>query len=340
MIKSIIDSDTVVTVWCLAYNHEKYIRKTLEGFAAQKTSFKFQVLVHDDASTDNTQSIIREFEEKYPDIIKPIYQTENQFQKGINKVTEYLLPMAQGKYLAFCEGDDYWCDENKLQMQYDIMEKDSSLSMCAHNVQCINEDGSMNERVIPESCYGLTASRRVSQKEFADMLWYNSGYPFHTSSYFIRREAMPIDPYAQVNKYINGDQAMMRMALMHGDVYFLEEKLSHRRLMSDGNWNQKFLTWSADKKFNYFFRKVEGELVFDKLSGGEYHKHVTHCLYKFLSTQGDYREKVMPLYEKYKDEYRVKDVNSSKIKLKWNAFVRFPKAFDMIRKLTGAMKKR
>ena len=103
-----------VSVICLAYNHEKYIRKTLEGFVKQKTNFSVEYIIHDDASTDSTASIVREFEEKYPDLIKPIYQKENQYSKGV-PITRNLQMQVQGKYIAFCEGDDYWIDEYKLQ---------------------------------------------------------------------------------------------------------------------------------------------------------------------------------------------------------------------------------
>ena len=76
------EQDILVSIFCITYNHEKYIRKALEGFVRQETNFNYEVLVHDDASTDGTSGIIKEFEEKYPDIIKPIYQSENQYQNG------------------------------------------------------------------------------------------------------------------------------------------------------------------------------------------------------------------------------------------------------------------
>lgn len=112
----------LVSICCLAYNHEPYIRECLEGFIMQKADFDFEVLIHDDASTDNTAYIIREYEEKYPDIIKPIYQKENQYSKkiGISKTFQY--PRAKGKYIALCEGDDYWIDLYKLQKQVDFLE--------------------------------------------------------------------------------------------------------------------------------------------------------------------------------------------------------------------------
>ena len=114
---------TLVTIICNTFNQERYIRKTLEGLLMQKTNFLYEVIVHDDASTDRTPSIIREYAEKYPHIIVPILQKENQFSKGVWITNDLLLPMAKGKYIAMCEGDDFWTDPNKLQMQADIMEK-------------------------------------------------------------------------------------------------------------------------------------------------------------------------------------------------------------------------
>jgi glycosyltransferase involved in cell wall biosynthesis len=105
--------EIMVSILCLAYNHEKYIRKTLESVISQKTNFRFEVIVHDDASTDGTTEIIREFEQKYPDIFKPIYQTENQYYNSPSLYTSYIIPKAQGKYCAICECDDFWIDENK-----------------------------------------------------------------------------------------------------------------------------------------------------------------------------------------------------------------------------------
>ena len=108
-----------VSVLCLAYNHEKYIKKCLDSILAQKTNFKYEIIINDDASTDNTANIIKEYEEKYPEIIKPIYQIENKYSKGEAIVEEYMLPKATGKYIAFCECDDWWLSDDKLQKQYD-----------------------------------------------------------------------------------------------------------------------------------------------------------------------------------------------------------------------------
>ena len=117
------NKDIKVSVCCTVYNHEKYLRKCLDGFVMQKTNFAFEVLINDDKSTDSSADIIREYYEKYPDIIVPVFQTENQYSKGVDIIDDILIPMAKGKYIALCEGDDYWCDENKLLLQYDYMEQ-------------------------------------------------------------------------------------------------------------------------------------------------------------------------------------------------------------------------
>jgi glycosyltransferase involved in cell wall biosynthesis len=111
----------LVSVCCLTYNHSKYIRDAINGFLIQKTDFPIEILIHDDASTDGTADIIREYEAKYPDLIFPIYQTENQHFKG-NKPGKINRDRAKGKYIAICEGDDFWTDPLKLQKQVDFLE--------------------------------------------------------------------------------------------------------------------------------------------------------------------------------------------------------------------------
>lgn len=120
----------LVSVRCITYNHEPYIAQAIDGFLMQKTDFPFEVIIHDDASTDKTADIIREYERKYPLIIKPIYQTENQYSKRNGSIAKAIDPKLKGKYIAFCEGDDYWIDPNKLQMQVDFLEKKLEHRMC------------------------------------------------------------------------------------------------------------------------------------------------------------------------------------------------------------------
>ena len=123
----------MVTIRCITYNHEPYIRQCLEGFVMQKTNFRFEAIVHDDASTDGTAAIIREYAEKYPDIIKPIYETENQYSKRDGSLRRIMDAHTHGKYVAMCEGDDYWIDPLKLQKQVDFLEDNPEYGMVHTN---------------------------------------------------------------------------------------------------------------------------------------------------------------------------------------------------------------
>ncbi|WP_214844845.1 glycosyltransferase [Exiguobacterium sp. s150] len=139
----------MVSINCITYNHEAYIGKTIESFLAQRTDFDFEILIHEDASTDRTADIIRSYEEKHPDKIRVIYQTENQYSKGvfINRLNE---ERARGKYVALCDGDDYWTDPYKLQKQVDYMEAHPDCTLCFHDAY-VEMDGHVHAdwRVIP-----------------------------------------------------------------------------------------------------------------------------------------------------------------------------------------------
>ncbi len=118
------DIEPLVSICCITYNHENYIRDAIEGFLMQKTSFPIEIIIHDDASTDNTAQIIKEYEDKYPDLFCNIFQNENQWSKGGGHIyARFVYPQARGKYIALCEGDDYWTDPLKLQKQVDFLEE-------------------------------------------------------------------------------------------------------------------------------------------------------------------------------------------------------------------------
>ena len=136
-----IKNEVLLTIRCITYNHEHFIRQCLDGFVMQKTNFRFEAIVHDDASTDGTANIIREYAEKYPDIIKPIFETENQYSKHDGSLGRIMNSHMHGKYIAICEGDDYWTDPYKLQKQVDFLESHPDYSMCFHSaIHHLEED--------------------------------------------------------------------------------------------------------------------------------------------------------------------------------------------------------
>lgn len=165
----------VVSICCITYNHEPYIRQAIEGFLMQKTSFPIEVIIHDDASTDNTATIIREYQALHPEIIKPIFQTENQWSKGIKPSPTYVWPKAKGKYIALCEGDDYWTDPLKLTKQIQILEQDTDFAIVHTNYNTQAPDGSINLSIIqPLNEYNLEYLIQYNCIRTATVLFRNS----------------------------------------------------------------------------------------------------------------------------------------------------------------------
>lgn len=147
----------LVSISCITYNHAPYIRECLEGFLMQKTNFPFEILIHDDASTDGTADIIREYEAKYPELIKPIFREKNLYSQGIRGMNRFNFERAQGKYIALCEGDDFWTDPNKLQIQFDFMESHPDYSMCFHLAKVFNDESGE---------YVITNFDRIKEREY------------------------------------------------------------------------------------------------------------------------------------------------------------------------------
>lgn len=141
----------LVAIWCLVYNHEPYLRDCFEGFVMQKTNFRFVAIVHDDVSTDRSADIIREYAEKYPDIIKPIYETENQWSKhdgSLDRIMNNAIAATGAKYIAWCEGDDYWTDSYKLQKQVDFLDSHPNVGLCYTDFNIYDEkSNSLNEAI-------------------------------------------------------------------------------------------------------------------------------------------------------------------------------------------------
>lgn len=273
------NDNVMVSICCLAYNHEKYIGETLEGFVNQKTNFKYEVIIHDDASTDNTKSIIEEYQIKYPDIIKPIFQVENQYSKGIQISDVYMYPECNGKYICYCEGDDYWCDEYKLQLQFDALESNPSCSICVHKVQSIHEDGSANERIIPEKEYQIEEGI-LDEDVVCKAFWIRGRYPFHTCSYFVRRSVVDrlIRDRIPTFSYFTGDMNILRASFCEGTFYYINRVMSKWRWLSIGGWNSRQKLLSREKQVAHAKKQLQGEVAFNSYTNRQYEDYIKIAL--------------------------------------------------------------
>jgi glycosyltransferase involved in cell wall biosynthesis len=304
-----MNEEIQVSIICLVYNHKKYLRKCLEGFVMQKTCFKFEVLIHDDASTDGSQDIIKEYEEKYPDIIKPIYQTENQYSKNKPIIGVHLYPKAKGKYLAFCEGDDYWTDPLKLQKQFDILEKNRNCSISTHLVLCINENGSINKKRIPEK---VIEEGIITGKDFFELISKHSSYPFQTTSYFVRREVADSMYKSSLDYLYKGGAADFKILLtsfLHGNMYYLDHPMSNYRLFSKGSWTSRMDDPSLNRE--YINKLNDTLLSYDKYTDLKYHNQIMYLInkreFRLLMANHKYRKCLNTKYHVYFRKLSIKE---------------------------------
>lgn len=156
----------LVSIVTFTYNHEKYISQTLDGFIMQKTNFDFDIIIHDDASTDTTQSIIKKYEKKFPNLIRPIYQKKNQKSRGSGIVTRIAFGLIRGKYVALCEGDDYWTDPFKLQNQVNFLEANDTYAMCCTDYDVLDNISGAFERNYLSTKYLFNSATSINIEEY------------------------------------------------------------------------------------------------------------------------------------------------------------------------------
>lgn len=182
----------LVSICCSTYNHESYINEALDSFLMQETDFPFEIIVRDDASTDNTANVIREYEKKFPSIIKPIYESENGFQKGIKPLAT-TMKHARGTYIAVCEGDDYWTDPNKLQLQIQKLKEHPQIKLSFHSAVICSKDRirrviarrkkhdeifPINKLILGDGGFCPTASLILKKEVLSDLpQWYYDNAP-------------------------------------------------------------------------------------------------------------------------------------------------------------------
>lgn len=221
-------NEVLVSIICNTYNHEKYIRDAIEGFLNQKTNFLYEILIHDDASTDGTTEIIKEYESKKPDLIKPIYQKENQYSKGI-KVFTLNKKRAIGKYHAICEGDDYWTDPNKLQKQVDFLESNSNFSLCVHAATKISIINNKISYIRPSNENKVFSTEEVI---------FGDGGLFATNSMVYRSDKTNKMPEFYYMSNV-GDYPLTIFLSLIGEVYYIDECMSVYRYGVPGSWSMR-----------------------------------------------------------------------------------------------------
>lgn len=263
-----------MTVCCITYNHAKFVRECLDSIVAQETDFAFDILIHDDASTDGTADIIREYINKYPDLFIPMLEKENQYSQGKRSILiQFMLEKARGEYIAVCEGDDFWCDKHKLQKQYEFLQKHKSCNMCTHDVEIIRENGSDLGEKIPKRNvpYG-----ELEGKRFIEYLAYEDTHLFHTSSMFFEKKVIA-DDLKNMPSFLTASAAEDRALFLYfaskGNIFYVNGCMSKYRIQTKGSWSKQ----NMESKQHAL--RTDKELLqmindFDAYTKGQYEKEV------------------------------------------------------------------
>ena len=243
----------------------------LDSFLMQERDFDIEILIHDDHSTDDTIDIIKEYTERYPDIMRPMYEEENQYSKGISNISGvFNFPRARGKYIAMCEGDDYWSDPLKLKKQAAYMEAHPECALCCHAAGIVAEDGAFRTvaELKPFAGSGVIRAEDVISKK--------ENIP--TASLFFRTEYAKQLPQWYFDCPV-GDIPLQLAMLMHGSVYYFNEAMSMYRMGRAGSWGESMENDAAKLKWERHFdamSKLYAE--FDNDTEGNYKEAVREAV--------------------------------------------------------------
>ena len=233
-----MQGDPLVSIRCTVYNHEPYLRQCLDGFVMQQTTFPFEAIVHDDASTDGSAAIIREYAERYPDIIKPIYETENQYSKHDGSLARIMNAAIHpnAKYIATCEGDDYWTDPHKLQMQVDALVAHPNCTISFCKVRTVSKDGTLQDWTIPSKESEIPVGV-VTLDDYMNEEYFNFRWTFHTSTFVYMKSCLELHNQLWKTVYKRfpfGDQTVILSCLFQGKGYYIPEYTGCYRVFSGG----------------------------------------------------------------------------------------------------------
>lgn len=222
-----MENSPLVSICCITYNQAAYIKKAVDSFLNQKTSFSFEILVHDDASTDGTLEILEEYENLYEDF-HLFSEVENRYKDGINYINEILIPCARGRYIAICEGDDYWISEHKLQNSIDYLEGHPECSLFVN--AAILQDS--NDNHIGEMGLG-NIERNLSTRELVN------NWHIPTASFVFKRDDAVEYAATWTFKTPVGDFPRAFFLSTLGYVHYCPEKLCVYRYGSEGSWTSR-----------------------------------------------------------------------------------------------------
>lgn len=252
----------LVSICCITYNHERFIRDAIEGFLMQKTDFPIEILIHDDASTDGTANIVRAYQEKNPHLIRAIYQKENQHSQG-KKVIHTLFRMVRGTYIAHCEGDDYWTDPLKLQKQVEFMEAHPECSICCHGVTFSYQDGR------PDHYGGFLVPKRNTYT-LRDLCKVG----FISTCSTVYRNNLYTEFPSELKTLAMGDWPLHILNAEHGIIWFIDDDMATYRVHENGYWSGMDI---IDRKI----KVIDAYMAINTYLGGRFEREIMTSVWAY-----------------------------------------------------------
>ncbi len=312
--------EIMVSITCIVFNHEDYMNTALDSFLMQDTSYPFEILINDDVSTDRTVEILKEYECKFPNIVKAVYQTENQFSQGINTMA-ILFPYIKGKYVAFCEGDDYWVDDKKLQIQIQEMEKHPEVDLSFHpSYKDVN--GDRTEVMAKHANQNKIFSVKHSIKghgdfaETASMMFTNSLISSLPKWFYT---ALP------------GDYVTEVMGAERGGSLYINRIMSVYRSGLEGGWTEGELRKSTEQR-RESVNNIADQLKFlDNYLNNKYHKEFNNVIHNdrfdFISMVTNDINVKNEIYSLYKNDFSIFE------KLQWHLLFKHQKLINTLKSI-------
>ncbi|MCR4661093.1 MAG: glycosyltransferase family 2 protein [Clostridia bacterium] len=260
-----------VSIHCFVYNHQKYLSRCLDSFLNQLVDFNVEIIIHDDFSDDGSKAIIDSYFKRYPNIVKPIYESQNVYSMTGSFVDMAVATNAKssGKYIALCEGDDFWIDPLKLYLQVSVLDYFGDCGFCVHRVkaQSVDTNYSTDDKTIP--LFKMN-SKMLTDKHFISLVY--DRYNFQTSSYFFRAadysSLLKLQPeFLKVMP--NLDESLLRYFGSLGKTCFIDRVMSVYQQFAQGSWSINHKENKGDKKREEFFKALE---EFDLFTNFKYKK--------------------------------------------------------------------
>lgn len=283
-----------VSIICNTYNQESYLEEALKSMLVQETTFDYEIIIHDDVSTDGTIDIIRKYAAAYPEKIRVIYEQKNQYSRGADFITPMIKDIAKGKYIAMCEGDDFWTDENKLQLQWDALERHPECDMCACWGCTVTEDGKREvSQIRPRIGNGILSAE--------DVILGGGQYLVTAGLFFRRQMHQNMMEFEKINPL---DYVIQIKGSLRGGIFYLDKKMAVYRRYAAGSWTNKVLKNEKKLKIQWDVEKRLLEAL-DIDTNGKYHEIIMERMKAYIPFEEQMesrQEDILQLVQKYHDK--------------------------------------